>query len=271
MLDASHYIYNGSKQIEKERLRLLDKGTSILRSAALEGILPSNVNTILDVGCGSGSIGFDLIRRFPTAKLAGLDIDIAILSEATLRVPAGAVTYFAQGDAFALPFRAGSFDLVSCQYLLQHLPHPVNALCEIRRVTEPGGMLLVFEWDDGVNFSFPPMPALVQRLFAAKIALIHSKGGDRYIGRKLHQLIGFAGWKDVRMRIIHDIWEGPADRRAQLRGAELSMREIKPQLIANGLISHDDFENAIRQLYDYYCGDVLSVVFYFAAFATNPG
>ena len=269
MPDTSRYIYDGSKEIEKERLRLLERGTSLLRAAALEGIIPPNVHAILDVGCGSGALGFDLVRRFSSAGLAGIDIDLAILREARRRAPADAIVHLAQGNALVLPFRTGWFGLVACQYLLQHLPDPVNALREMRRVTDPHGMLLVFEWDDGVNFSFPPVPALLERLFAAKIALIHSKGGDRYIGRKLHSLMDSAGWRDIHVRIIHDIWEGPADRKEQLRGTELSMREIEPQLVAHGLISHDDFEAAIDQLYEYYCGDILSVVPYFAASGTN--
>jgi hypothetical protein len=113
------------------------------------------------------------------------------------------------------------------------------------------------------------MPPQLDRLFAAKVNLVRSKGGDRFIGRKLYHLVSSAGWTSVEVRIIHDIWQGPADRRAQLRGTELSMREIKPQLLAQGHLSEDDFAAGVRQLYEYFCGDVFSVVFYFAAFASN--
>jgi len=60
------------------------------------------------------------------------------------------------------------------------------------------------------------------------------------------------------------------DRQAQLQSTELSLKEIRPQLISQGFISEGGFETGIRQLYDYYSGNIFSVAFFFAAYAINP-
>lgn len=224
---------------------------------------------ILDVGSGKGAVGFDLLRRCPGATLVGVDVDGSILREAARKAPPGASCAFARADTFSLPFHVGTFDVVACQYLLQHLADSVGALVEMKRVTRAAGKVAVFEWDDGVNFSHPALPEPLGKLFRAKATLVQRMGGDRFIGRKLYHLLCAAGWADVQLRIVHDIWQGSADREAELYGTELSMREIKSQLLSEELLSEDEFEAAIRQLYEYYCGDVFSVVFYFAAFGTK--
>jgi len=263
------YIYDGALQAERHRLRLLERDTNARRAAALEGALPAVVESILDVGCGTGALGLDFKSRFPRSRLIGLDVNSAILRRAKESWEHDPSLAFVNADAFHLPLRSHTFDLVACQYLLQHVPRPAEVLSEMRRVAKPGARLASFDWDDGVNFTFPPMPQQLQSLFAAKTELVRLKGGDRHIGRKLHSLATAAGWVNVQVRVIPDVWEGPADRREQLAGTELSLRQIKGQLLSHGLITEQDFEAAILLLYDFFCGDVFSVVFYFAAFADN--
>jgi hypothetical protein len=50
----------------------------------------------------------------------------------------------------------------------------------------------------------------------------------------------------------------------------LSLLELKQQLISEELVSETEFELALEQLFDFYCGDIFSVVFFFAAYAKNP-
>lgn len=164
-----------------------------------------------------------------------------------------------------------SFDLVTCQYVLQHLNQPVCALAEMKRVSRVGGQIIIFEFDDRTGFSYPPAPNELQELFQAKVELIERKGGDRSIGRKLYHLLRTAGWTDIEVKIIPDIWQGAANRRNALESAFLSFTQLKPQLIAENLISEQIFDTGLNQLYGYYQGEVFSVIFFFAAFAKNHG
>jgi SAM-dependent methyltransferase len=69
-----------------------------------------------------------------------LDIDIEALKEARQRDPKLAVVV---ADLYALPFSAGTFDLVWSNSTIEHLSRPLSALAEMRRVARQGGYLFV--------------------------------------------------------------------------------------------------------------------------------
>ncbi len=236
----------------------------------MQGVDLPEVRRILDVGCGTGLVGLDMQRLFPSASLVGVDLDSAILRKAQSNAFDDRPCSFVCADALRLPFLSGQYDLVSCQYLLEHLCQPDQALREMFRVSVPGGALAVFEWDDAANFTYPPLPPDLDSLFQAKRRLIESKGGDRTIGRKLYHLLRAAGWEEIQVRLIPDIWQGPEDRTKQLKSTELGFQQIRQQLTEKGFILDPVYETALVQLYKYYSGDVFSVVFFFAAFARKP-
>lgn len=269
MNKSPNYVYDPKLDIEKLRLKEREKRTSLRRSSALEGISIPKTAKILDVGCGTGVLGFDLLGYSEEGSLVGIDIEPAILRVTMESAPTSFQCDFISGDAFSLPFVDGTFDIVGCQYVLQHINDPVSCLLEMRRVSRIGALAIAFEWDDGINFSYPPPPKELQCVLDAKIELIHRRGGDRYIGRKLYHLFSASGWNEIEVRIIHDIWQGPDDRKAVLRGTELSLTELKPQLIDEGLVTEAEFKKALGQMYDYYCGDIFSVAFFIAGFAKN--
>jgi SAM-dependent methyltransferase len=96
---------------------------------------------VLDVGCGAGTY-----VRFLTGlhhEVFGLDYSLPSLSRAVAADPRQACCY-ASGEAYRLPFRDGSFDLVVLIGVLQTLEDPGRAVGEMARVVRPGG-LIVFE------------------------------------------------------------------------------------------------------------------------------
>lgn len=80
---------------------------------------------LLDVGCGNGYFTYYLDQISPTI---GLDYAAAMLHLHPGR-------RLAQASAFELPFASQSFDLVFCSNLLHHLPEPVAAVREMKRVS----------------------------------------------------------------------------------------------------------------------------------------
>ena len=85
----------------------------------------SRVGSLLDVGCGNGVFTAHWGKRCPCV---GLDLSLAMLSRAQ-GFPV------VQGDALALPFRPRCFDVAFAANLLHHLPHPLEALREMARVS----------------------------------------------------------------------------------------------------------------------------------------
>jgi SAM-dependent methyltransferase len=87
----------------------------------------------LDAGAGSGVAGDALRARGAHVVAADREFDMAAYA------PHPAVT----ADVTALPFRDRVFDLAVAAFVVNHLPDPVAGLSELRRVTRPGGAVLL--------------------------------------------------------------------------------------------------------------------------------
>jgi len=101
----------------------------------------------LDVCCGTGDLALALARR--GAETVGLDFTQSMLEVAATRgrVPAsGQPPQFVWGDAQRLPFPDNSFDIVTVGYGLRNLANWETGLAEMRRVTRPGGQLLILDF-----------------------------------------------------------------------------------------------------------------------------
>jgi len=110
-------------------------------------------DTVLDVGCGTGTLAIAAKRRVGSAgAVFGIDASPAMVAKAT-RKSARADVDVAFSNAFveALPFPDARFDAVLSTMMLHHIPRPVRRQCfvEIRRALKPRGRLLV------VDFSRP--------------------------------------------------------------------------------------------------------------------
>ena len=97
--------------------------------------------TVLDVGCGPGSVTSSLARAAGAAALAlGVDISEPMLARA-VRSESGPQVGFMRADAQRLPLRDETVDAVVSIAALQLIPDPVAALAEMWRVLRPGGRL----------------------------------------------------------------------------------------------------------------------------------
>ncbi len=95
---------------------------------------------VADLGCGHGTLLHELRLRYPTLKLSAIDLSPVLVNNTRQRVPDADVRV---ADIEALPFSVATFDAAFATEVMEHLPDPVKALLEIRRVLKPGGWLLV--------------------------------------------------------------------------------------------------------------------------------
>jgi demethylmenaquinone methyltransferase/2-methoxy-6-polyprenyl-1,4-benzoquinol methylase len=121
---------------------------------------------VLDAGTGTGDLARLATAR--GARVIGVDLAPAMLAIARRRGPASARWVVA--DVAALPFRAGTFDVVLTGFTLRHPASLDGTLRELRRVLAPGGRLVVLE------FGRPPSP-LVRALYRLYAAFIPAIGG----------------------------------------------------------------------------------------------
>jgi len=96
---------------------------------------------VLDAGCGAGGASVRAARR--GAHVNGLDAAEALLAIARQRLPDGD---FRTGDLEALPYPDGTFDAILVADVLPYLADPVAVLCELRRVCDWQGRLVVATW-----------------------------------------------------------------------------------------------------------------------------
>jgi SAM-dependent methyltransferase len=155
-------------------------------------------DTVLDVGCGPGTITADLARRSSPGRVTAVEITEAALDLARAEIARQDLDSvdFAVGDVHALDFPDHTFDVVHAHQVLQHVADPVTALREMRRVTRPGGVIAVRDSDYAAFTWFPELPALDEWLdLYEKVA--RANGGEPDAGRRLLSWAHAAGFTDV--------------------------------------------------------------------------
>ena len=112
-----------------------------MRDEALEWFGIEAGDRVLDVGCGTGFATEGLLRH--TEDVWALDQSIHQLEKAFSKFGKRGPVKFHRGDAERLPFADDSFDAYWSSGSIEYWPNPVEALREARRVTKPGGPVLV--------------------------------------------------------------------------------------------------------------------------------
>jgi SAM-dependent methyltransferase len=100
---------------------------------------------VLDVACGTGNLAVIAARR--GGAVSGIDIAANLIATARARAAAeGLRIAYEQGDAEALPYADGQFDLVMTMFGVMFTPRPSIATAEMLRVTRPGGRIAMANW-----------------------------------------------------------------------------------------------------------------------------
>jgi SAM-dependent methyltransferase len=118
--DERHWWYRGRRRILR---------------ATLDDLELSSSCRILDAGCGSGRT-LDELADYGDA--CGVDVSPEAVDATRARGHAAHL-----GSVTDLPFADATFDLVTCLDVVEHTPDDRRTLTELRRVTRPGGTLLL--------------------------------------------------------------------------------------------------------------------------------
>jgi len=115
-----------------------------LMAGQLAGRIPPK-GDVLEIAPGPGYFCIEL-AKLGDFKISGLDISKSFVEIAHRNaVEAGLNIDFRQGNASAMPFPNGTFDLIFCQAAFKNFSQPVRAIAEIYRVLKPKGLAVIVD------------------------------------------------------------------------------------------------------------------------------
>jgi SAM-dependent methyltransferase len=117
-----------------------------LPALVIDSLRLSGNEAVIDIGCGNGLYLAELARRRHVGPVAGLDLSPGMLLAARERARH---TRLVAGDAARLPLRDAAIDVALAMHMLYHVPDPASAVAELRRVTRPGGAVVIGLNGDG--------------------------------------------------------------------------------------------------------------------------
>ena len=199
--------------------------------------------SILDVGCGPGTITIDFATRVAPASVVGIDVAPAAIEAAQAERERKRVNNveFRTADLYALDFDDDSFDIVHAHQVLQHLSDPVHALGEMRRVCKTGGLVAARDGDYAAFTWYPAEPALDAWL-AMYDTVARANHGEPDAGRYLLAWAHAAGFTDVQAGASTWCFAAPEDRAwwGELWADRITESAIATQAVEIGAATHDE-------------------------------
>ena len=176
------------------------------RKAVVEAVRPRPGMKILDLAAGTGTSSQTFADEgatvFPT------DLSLGMLAVGKRRLPG---LGFVAGDALQLPYVDDAFDAVTISFGLRNVEHTEAALVELRRVTRPGGRLVICEFSTPTwepfrlvyrNYLLAALPRMADLVSSNPAAYRYLAESilDWPDQQRLAELIGAAGWSQVEWR-----------------------------------------------------------------------
>ena len=158
--------------------------------------------SVVDVGCGQGTITAGLAEAVAPGNVVGFDLqEDHILSAQRLAGERGLANLtFRIGDVYNPPFEPESFDVAYANAVLSHLSHPDDAIRSIWSVLKPGGLIALRDRGGGY-FVSGRNEREVARAYEMLAALIEETSqnpyGSQTIGQVLNRLCRGAGFESA--------------------------------------------------------------------------
>ena len=228
------------------------------QAQTLESILHEDVrypagSRVLEAGCGVGAQTVTLAINSPDALITAIDISSDSVAQAKQRLHEFNITnvQVERADIMNLTYTSESFDHIFLCFVLEHLSRPVSMLDKLRHYLKPEGTLTVIEGDHGSAYFYPDSK-YAQKAINSQIELQKRAGGNANIGRELYPLLHQAGFSRISIdpKNIYVDDSKPELITGFTRNTFTAMIEgIRKTAIANSLLSPEDFDQGIKDLY----------------------
>jgi demethylmenaquinone methyltransferase / 2-methoxy-6-polyprenyl-1,4-benzoquinol methylase len=174
------------------------------RRRVLRVVNPAPGERVLDLAAGTGTSSVPFQKA--GAYVVPTDFSIGMLQVGKKNLPD---LPFTAGDGTQLPYADDTFDAVTISFGLRNIVDPVAGLREMRRVTKPGGRIVVCEFSHPTNGLFKKVYLEYLMKALPAVATAASSSPDAYVylaesirawpdQRGLAELLVQAGWKHPR-------------------------------------------------------------------------
>lgn len=177
------------------------------RRHALDAVDVGPGDLVIDLACGTGDLA-ELGARCG-ARVVGVDMALGMLRGARRR---GVAAGFVQGDALALPLRAGAAQALVCGFALRNFEALPPAFGEMARVLAPGGRVALLDVDRPANrlvraghsFYFDHLVPAIGGLVSDRAAYAYLPRSTAYLpaAPELLAALASAGFEDVRRETL---------------------------------------------------------------------
>lgn len=236
----------------RENIRLQDQASTLVELLHSDTVYPAG-SKVLEAGCGVGAQTVTLAANSPEASITSVDISEDSVAAARLTAEAAGITNvtFMQGDIYNLPFEPNSFDHIFVCFVLEHLPHPVEALHILKNYLKVGGTITVIEGDHGSTYFYPDSES-AHKAINCQVELQKRSGGNANIGRELYPLLKGAGFAAIRVspRMVYVDATRPELVEGFTKKTFTAMIEgVRKSALAAELIEPETFDKGIQDLY----------------------
>jgi len=194
----------GAEEISNMATALEERGRAAdqqqVNAALIDVLDPSPGERLFEAGCGSGLLCRPISQTLASGgRITGLDISPGLVSIAqNIANESGLVDqiHWCSGTAETLPFAEACFDKALAARLLLHVSDPAAILKELRRVLQPGGKLVVMDWDFDTVVVDHSNRDLTRRILHWRC---DHYGGNNWSGRQLWKQLAAAGFSALKM------------------------------------------------------------------------
>ena len=165
----------------------------------LEGIDLAG-KTVLDIGCGSGGITVDLVRRHGAGRVIGIDVEADVCAASRQRVEAAGLgdrIEIRQVEPGPFPLDDASLDIVFSKDSIIHVPDKEWLAREAFRVLRPGGWFVASDWL--ISHDGEPSPEMAHYLETEDMGFVMASP------KRYRKALEEAGFTDVTL-LNRNLW-----------------------------------------------------------------
>ncbi len=159
---------------------------------------------ILECGSGPGFVSKKLLNEFPNSNFTALEVDPFLVKVLKSNIDLNKFENFkvVENSIMTTGLPDNYFDFIITRLVLEHLPDPIGAINEIKRILKPGGKTIFIDNDFSIHLrTFPDIEEL-EALYEAYCKSRISEGGNPNIGRQLPGLLKKCGFINIDLEIV---------------------------------------------------------------------